>query len=150
MKISVIYFWLLTLVCGCCAFGPIAKAQSSTAFKIIRRIDGAPAGGRSSASVEAIQAFDMSPDGSLVAVLFQSESQHDSWLRILIENVGTGAALMDLKLPTDTRPDRWHLPPWYVPHIAFSGDQKLLAVQDWGKYPRCKSYELPNRANAYF
>jgi len=131
MKTNAICCWLLTLVCGCCAFGDIAKAQSSTAFKIIRRIDGATSG-KSPVSAETIQAFDISPDGSLVAVLFQSESQHDSWLRILIENVGTGAALMDLKLPTDTRPDRWHLPPWYVPHIAFSGDQKLLAVQDWG------------------
>ena len=123
--------WLLTLVCGCCAFGPIAKAQSSTAFKIIRRVDGTPAGGRSSASAEAIQAFDISPDGSLLAVLFQSESQHDSTLRILIENVGTGRPLMELRLPTDARPARWDLPPWYVAHVQFSADQKLLAVQDW-------------------
>jgi hypothetical protein len=64
-------------------------------------------------------------------VLSQSESQHDSWLRILIENLGTGAILMDLKLPTDVRPNRWDLPPWYVPHVEFSADQKLLSVQDW-------------------
>jgi len=128
---SAIRCWLLSVVCGCCVFGTIAKAQSSAAFKIIRRIDSAAAGGRSSTPAEAIQAFDISPDGSLLAVLFQSESQHDSWLRILIENVGTGAALMDLKLPTDARPDHWDLPPWYVPHVVFSGDQNLLAVQDW-------------------
>ena len=124
--------WLLALACSCCAFGPVAKAQTSTAFKIIRRIDGTlVAGGRSSASAEAIQAFDISPDGSLLAVLFQSESQSDSWLRILVENVVTGRALMDLKLPTGARPDRSDLPPWYVPHVEFSADQKLLAVQDW-------------------
>ena len=140
---SAIHCRLLTVVCGCCAFGAIANAQSSitNSFRIIRRIDGTVAGGRSSASAEAIQAFDISPDGSLLAVLSQSESQHDSWLRILIENVGTGVALMDLKLPTDTRPDHFDLPPWYVPHVAFSGDQKLLAVQDW---ENIRVVSLPN------
>src|SRR5207245_4441346 len=111
MKNRVILCWLLFVICGCCDFGAIAKAQSSTAFKIIRRIGGAVAGGRSSASAEAIQAFDISPDGSLLAVLFQSESQHDSWLRILIENVGTGAAFRDLKLSTNARPVHLGLPP---------------------------------------
>jgi len=128
---NTIRYCLLTFICGCCALAAIAKPPSSTAFKIIRRIDGAPTNGRSSVSPGAIQAFDISPDGSLLAVLSQSESTHDSWLRILIENVGTGAVLMDLKLPAGARPDHWDLPPWYVPHVEFSADQKLLAVQGW-------------------
>ena len=116
MKTNVIHFWLCSIVCSCCFFGAIATAQSSTAFQIIRRVD--TVGEKSPASAEAVQAFDISPDGSLLAVLFQSESHQNSWLRILIENVETGRALMDLRLPTGTRPDRPQLPTWYVPHGA--------------------------------
>ena len=129
MKIRLIYPWLISGVCCCCLFGAAAKAQSSTAFETVRRME--PAGGKSTASAESVEAFDISPDGSLVAVLFQSKSFQDSWVRILIEKVATGQVLMDLKLPTGTRPDRWNLPPWYVPHVRFSADQKFLAIQDW-------------------
>ena len=131
--------WLLTLVCGCCAFGPIAKAQSSTAFKIIRRVDGTPAGGRSSASAEAIQAFDISPDGSLLAVLFQSESQHDSTLRILIENVGTGRPLMQAAAAHPCATGSWDFPP-PTRGPMFSFYRLKLAVHNWENIRVVKSF----------
>lgn len=129
VKTKLVYFWLLFIVFSNCLLGATAKAQSSTAFQKIRRVE--PAGGKSPASAEAVEAFDISPDGSLVAVLFQSKSFQDSWLRILIEKIATGQVLMNLKLPTGTRPDRRNLPPWYVPHVRFSADQKFLALQGW-------------------
>jgi len=98
-------------------------AQSSGGFREIRRAAGTEG--------ESVQAFDLSPDGKQLAVLSQSESAHDSWLRIVIEDIGTGKGLMNLRIDTGTRPDLQQLPPWYVPHLEFSADQRFLVVQDW-------------------
>jgi hypothetical protein len=98
-------------------------AQSSGGFREIRRATGTEG--------ESVQAFDLSPDGKQLAVLSQSESAHNSWLRIVIEDIGTGKGLMNLKIDTGTRPDLQQLPPWYIPHVEFSADQRFLVVQDW-------------------
>jgi hypothetical protein len=129
MKINAVCFWLVSIVCSCCLFGANAKAQSSTTFKVIRRVE--PAGEEGPASAESIQAFDLSPDGRQLAVLSQSVSTHDSWLRIVIEDIGTGKDLMNLRFDTGTRPDLQQLPPWYIPHLKFSADQRFLVLQDW-------------------
>ena len=98
-------------------------AQSSGGFREVRRAT-ATAG-------ESVQAFDLSPDGKQLAVLSQSGSAHNSWLRIVIEDAGTGKGLMNLKIDAGTRPDLQQLPPWYIPHVEFSADQRFLVVQDW-------------------
>lgn len=116
---------LILLVAGCVCFAHQIKvsAQSPADFREIRRVTGAEG--------ESIQAFDLSPDGRLLAVLSQSASTHDSWLRIVIEDIGTGKGLMNLRLDTGTRPDLQQLPPWYIPHLEFSADQRFLVLQDW-------------------
>lgn len=101
----------------------LALAQSSADFHEVRRVTG-PAPG-------SIQAFDISPDGKLLAVLSQPESPREGWLRLVVQDVGTGRTVMDLKLNTGPRPDLQQLPPWYLPHVRFSADQRFLVVQDW-------------------
>jgi hypothetical protein len=116
---------LILLLAGCMCFVYETRvfAQSSADFREIRRV--------TATQGESIQAFDLSPDGRLLAVLSESESTHDSWLRILIEDIGTGKGLMNLRLDTGTRPDLQQLPPWYIPHLEFSADQHFLVLQDW-------------------
>jgi hypothetical protein len=118
---------LIFLFAGCMCFVHETRVfgQSSADFREIRRVAGTEG--------ESIQAFDLSPDGRLLAVLSQSESTHDSWLRIVIEDIGTGKGLMNLRLDTGTRPDLRQLPPWYIPHLEFSADQRFLVLQDWVK-----------------
>ena len=125
--LKVISSILLFLGCVCLVRQTSANAQSSAGFHQIRAVDTSPYP-RESASV---QAFDISPDGSLVAVLIQSTSPHDNWLRAVIENVATGRARVDIKLnAAGVRPDFQEFP-WYEPHIEFSSDQRFLIVQDW-------------------
>ena len=116
---------LISLLVGCMCFAHQTRvsAQSSGDFREVRRVTGTQG--------ESIQAFDLSPDGRLLAVLSQSESTHDGWLRIVIEDIGTGKGLMNLRLDTGTRPDLQQLPPWYIPHLEFSADQRFLVLQDW-------------------
>jgi hypothetical protein len=116
---------LILLFGGLICFLPqaLALAQSSADFHEVRRVTGlAPA---------SIQAFDISPDGKLLAVLSQSESPREGWSRLVVQDVETGRTVMDLKLNTGPRPDIQQLPPWYLPHVRFSADQRFLVVQDW-------------------
>ncbi len=104
-----------------------ASAQSSTAFHQIRTVDGSFFS-KESASV---QAFDISPDGLLLAVLFQSTSARDGWLRVVVEDVATGRTRMDVALNVEGIRPEIHNFPWYEPHLEFSADQRFLTVQDW-------------------
>ena len=139
MSIHLMRFWLLSVVCGFC--GAAAMAQSSNAFHNVLRIDGVGTGERRSSGAEVIQAFDVSPDGSLLAVYFQSATARDSG-RILIEDVVTGKTLAELKLANDA--GFQDLPPWYVPHLEFSTDQRFLVIQDCGsiRVVKLSSFEV--------
>lgn len=117
--------WRILFLGGLIWFLPQApaSAQSSVDFHEVRRVTGLAPG--------SIQAFDVSPDGKLLAVLSKPESLHEGWLRLVVQDVGTGRTAMDLKLNTGPRPDLQRLPPWYLPHVRFSADQRFLVVQDW-------------------
>ncbi|HET9132207.1 MAG TPA: hypothetical protein VFO86_14730 [Terriglobia bacterium] len=96
-------------------------AQSSEPFHAVRRFTGK--------FQESIQAFDISPDGNLLALLFESESAKNGWVRIEIQSLAREMVLKDLKFAVDLRPDEQHFP-WYVPHLEFSADQRFLVIQD--------------------
>lgn len=111
---------------ACCtgfAYGAHVHARPLVDFRESRTV--------AAADGESIQAFDLSPDGKLLAVLSQSESTHDSWLRVVVEDIATGRCLASLRIDTGTRPDLRELPPWYIPHLQFSANQRFLVFQDW-------------------
>ncbi len=73
----------------------------------------------------SILAFDISPDGALLALLVRSTSAENAQMWLAIENVKTGEIVKQEKdgLSGAILSD-------YAPHLRFTRDQKFLVVQD--------------------
>ena len=118
---------LVFLVCVCFVDQNGAGDQPSVIFRPIRIVDNSSLPSESA----SVQAFDISPDGSLLALLFQPSSPRDTWFRAVIEDVATGNTRVNIVLsPAGNRPDFQNFP-WYEPHVVFSPDQRFLTIQDW-------------------
>jgi hypothetical protein len=73
----------------------------------------------------SVLAFDISPDGILLAMLVRSTSAENAQMWLVIENVKTGEIVKQEKdgLNGAILSD-------YAPHVRFTRDQKFLVVQD--------------------
>ena len=71
-----------------------------------------------------IEAFDLSPDGKLLALLVELNTATPK-LWLVVKNAKTGATVKELSLGS---PGPYRVN--YAPHVRFSYDQKFLVVQD--------------------
>jgi hypothetical protein len=100
-----------------------AQSAGSSGLTQIARID---AKSLANAITEpAIQAFDISPDGTLLASLVRSTSGDNAQIWLVIEEIKTGAIVKQLKMGPNSA-----ILSDYAQHVRFTRDQKFLVVQD--------------------
>lgn len=106
----------------CC--GVLVRGQSPAATLVkIQRVDEATL--PETIPEPSIVAFDISPDGSLLAMLVQSMSSDAPQMWLVVEQTKTGTIVKQAQLGPAAA-----ILSDYAPHVRFTRDQKFLVVQD--------------------